>query len=381
MPIIIAFLIIVLAMIAIMYKTYVGYGQYHWSIKLGFIFFLIISLFAPFINFAMRHSVSNPILIYSSKFLYFLFGFVICLFLITLLRDIIWVVIDMVRRTPLTEMKNSPYLSKANFWTLFACLLVCLYGLYEAEKNAQILSYEISSPKIKKETKIVMLADLHIARDVSPKYVKNLVKRVNDLKPDAIVVVGDIVDDTSYFLYKQMEELKKLQAKYGVYVVLGNHEYYANALDWALKFGQLGFKFLSNYGMNLDDTGIYIAGIPDINSTAQMNGKIKVDSALHFANKDDYIIMLSHTPKVAEGVTKDNVDLQLSAHTHGGQIYPFHYFASKSNDGHLAGFYNVDGVKLYVTRGTRYWGPPMRILAPSEITVFNFVPAADNNGK
>ena len=88
--------------------------------------------------------------------------------------------------------------------------------------------------------------------------------------------------------------------------------------------------------------------------------------------------MLSHTPKLAEGVTAENVDLQLSGHTHGGQIYPFHYFTEIANDGVLAGFYNKNGVQMYVSRGTRYWGPPMRIFAPSEITVFNFSPAGKN---
>ena len=88
----------------------------------------------------------------------------------------------------------------------------------------------------------------------------------------------------------------------------------------------------------------------------------------------DYVILLSHTPKLAEGVTSQNVDLQLSGHTHGGQIYPFHYFTMQANNGMLAGFYKPEGVNLYISRGTRYWGPSMRLFAPSEITVFNLEP-------
>lgn len=82
----------------------------------------------------------------------------------------------------------------------------------------------------------------------------------------------------------------------------------------------------------------------------------KSKNALYKAEKEDYVIMLSHTPKLAEGVTAENVDLQLSGHTHGGQIYPFHYFTEIANDGVLAGFYNKNGVQMYVSRGTRYWG-------------------------
>jgi predicted MPP superfamily phosphohydrolase len=81
--------------------------------------------------------------------------------------------------------------------------------------------------------------------------------------------------------------------------------------------------------------------------------------------------MLSHTPKVASGLTSNNVDIILSGHTHGGQMFPFHYFVKQANENRLAGFYNINGVNMYISRGTRYWGPPMRVLAPSEITIFN----------
>ena len=178
-----------------------------------------------------------------------------------------------------------------------------------------------------------------------------------------------------------MQELKKLKVKDHVYLVLGNHEFYSGAMGWGLAFAQMGFEFLNNYGEKLGDTGIYIAGIPDINAAEWFKKPVKAKNALYKAEKEDYVIMLSHTPKLAEGVTAENVDLQLSGHTHGGQIYPFHYFTEIANDGVLAGFYNKNGVQMYVSRGTRYWGPPMRIFAPSEITVFNFSPAGKNDNR
>ena len=228
--------------------------------------------------------------------------------------------------------------------------------------------------KIKEPTKVVMMSDLHIDADVSKEYVKDVVNRVNALKPDAVVLVGDVIDNTPYYLYEQLEELKKLEAKYGVYVTLGNHEFYNSPMDWMMKFGGLRFNMLNNYGMRLGETGIYVAGIPDINAATQSQMKIKFQDSLVKAQEGDYVILLSHTPKLAEGVTSQNVDLQLSGHTHGGQIYPFHYFTKQANGGMLAGFYKPEGVNLYISRGTRYWGPPMRLFAPSEITVFNFEP-------
>lgn len=120
-----------------------------------------------------------------------------------------------------------------------------------------------------------MLSDLHIDVDVSPETVERLVNRVNTLNPDAVVIVGDIVDNTPVKLYKQMQELKKLKVKDHVYLVLGNHEFYSGAMGWGLAFAQMGFEFLNNYGEKLGDTGIYIAGIPDINAAEWFKKPVK----------------------------------------------------------------------------------------------------------
>lgn len=168
--------------------------------------------------------------------------------------------------------------------------------------------------------------------------------------------------------------MQKLKAKDGVYVTLGNHEFYAGAFDWIIKFGRMQYTILNNMGVKLDDTGIYLAGIPDINAAESSNMKINLNQTLSLAEKDDFVIMLSHTPKIIEGMNKDKIDLMLSGHTHGGQIFPFHYFVMQANQGKLAGFYNDNGIKMYISRGTRYWGPPIRVFAPSEIAVFNLKP-------
>lgn len=375
MPIIIAFSVVALAVSAILYKTYVGYGDYRWYTKLSFFIFTIFSIASPFICYALRNHAPLTSLVNVSKILYFCFGFIFFLFVITLLRDVLWALADVLRRIPIEEMKNPTRLQTANIITIIVCLGLCLYGVYEAEKDADIISYEITSPKIKKETKVVMLSDLHIDRDISVKYVTNLVNRVNALNADAVVLVGDIVDGIPNHLQAQIDALKMLKAKKGIYFSLGNHEFYSGGgLLWGIVFGKVGFQFLNNYGQHLSDTGIFLAGIPDINTSHWAKMPVNLNNALYYANPEDYVIMLSHAPKIVEGMTKDNIDLILSGHTHGGQVFPFHYFAKKSNDDHLAGFYDEQGIKMYVSRGTRYWGPPMRILAPSEITVFNFKP-------
>lgn len=378
MPIMVAFLVVALAAVAITYKTYVGYGEYSLATKISFLLFLALGWSAPFIGFMLRHNFSADGVMYLTKFLYFLFGFVFFLFVISFIRDILWLLFDLIRCAPMEEMKNPPLLQKANIITVIFCLFFCLYGVYEAEKNAAIKTYDITSPKIKKETRVVMLSDLHIDTDVSTDYVKNLVKRVNALTPDAVVLVGDVIDNLPKAIYKQMEELKGLKAKDGVYVVLGNHEFYVGAKEWAMQFSGMGFNFLNNYGVKLYDSGVYLAGIPDINAAQAAGMKININNALYNSSSDDYVVLLSHTPKKTEEMENKNIDLMLSGHTHGGQIFPFHYFTKQFNDGMLAGFYNRGGMDIYVSRGTRYWGPPLRIFAPSEITVFNLSPVREN---
>lgn len=374
MPIFLAFIIVAISAIAITYKTYVGYGEYSLWLKVAFGILLFIGWCGPFVGLTLHQMNPSNGIILLTKCLYFLFGFVFFLFVVSFVRDFIWIVIDVIRRAPMEDMKNPPLLQKVNLITIIVCLLVCFYGLYEAEKNATIKSYDIVSSKIKEPTKIVMLSDLHLDVDVSPKYVKNIVSRVNKLNPDAVVIVGDSVDNVPQKLFNQMQELQGLKAKYGVYITLGNHEFYVGAKAWGMKFASMGLNLLNNYGISLGNSGVYLAGIPDINAAKNYGMPIKLENALYNAKKDDYVILLSHAPKTMEDMNSNNVDLVLSGHTHGGQIYPFHYFTKQANEGMLAGFYNKNGVEFYVSRGTRYWGPPMRVLAPSEITVFNLIP-------
>ena len=283
MPAELAFLIVAVAVIAITYKTYVGYGDYRWYTKLGFFLFLLIGWSAPFLGFILRRADLPESFVYLTKGLYFLFGFVFFLFIISFIRDTLWMVIDLIRRAPVEEMKNPPLLQKVNIITFVFCLLFCFYGVYEAEKNPAIKTYDITSPKVRQKTKVVMLSDLHIDVDVSPETVERLVNRVNTLNPDAVVIVGDIVDNTPVKLYKQMQELKKLKVKDHVYLVLGNHEFYSGAMGWGLAFAQMGFEFLNNYGEKLGDTGIYIAGIPDINAAEWFKKPVKAKNALYKA--------------------------------------------------------------------------------------------------
>ena len=178
------------------------------------------------------------------------------------------------------------------------------------------------------------------------------------------MLVGDIIDDEPDVLKEKVAELKNIKAK-NVYVSLGNHEYYNAPIKWMIEFTHMGFDVLHNTGAEIGQTGVYLAGIPDANS-ATVNFK----KALYASSDDYYKVLMSHSPRPVKN-EENTFDLQISGHTHGGQIFPFHFLAKEAN-GYLAGMYNLEnGNKLYITRGAGYWGPPMRLLAPSDITVFN----------
>ena len=370
MPMILAYAIVSIAVIAITFKTYVGYGDNSVFTKISLLIYLNFGWCTPMIALSLRHSEGDYQLI--TKLLYFIFGFVFFLFVISIIRDLVWFLIEIIKKSSVEDMNNPILLRKVNIITIFVSLLVCFYGVYEAQKDAKIKTHDIINSKIKENTKVVMLTDLHIDNSIDISYVTNLVNRVNKLNADAIVIVGDIVDSKPNVIENHLNELAKLKAKYGVYAVAGNHEYYSGGINlFSTKFTQMGFNFLVNEGKKIGETGLYIAGIPDINASNFSTIKIDALKSLQGAKSTDYVMMLSHTPKVATDLTSKNTDIILSGHTHGGQIFPFHYFVKQANENRLAGFYNIDGINMYISRGTRYWGPPMRVLAPSEITVFN----------
>ena len=374
---VVASLIVAIAGSMVTIKTLVGYNQFSLWFKLSVAGLVVVGWLAPILTHFLRRGYEflGAAYPYIYNFLYLLFGLAFILLILLLVRDFIWVGGWKLSRLWSDSQFLDPYnprlIARANLLFVVLSMVVCGWAVWEAVKIPEVKTVSFSSEKLDREYRLVMLSDLHINRATPLLRIRQLVNDINMLNPDVIVLTGDTIDDNVVLIEEHLKALKELSAPFGVYSIMGNHEFYAGARDWAMAFSALGFRFLNNYGDKIGNTGIYLAGIPDINAAQRVNMPIKTKNALYKAEKDDFVIMLSHTPKIAEGLTSENVDLQLSGHTHGGQIYPFHYFVAAANDGVLSGFYNKNGIKMYVSRGTRYWGPPMRIFAPAEITVFN----------
>ncbi|MBS4773705.1 MAG: metallophosphoesterase [Proteobacteria bacterium] len=375
---IVALLIISVACSTITIRTLVSYSDMKRLGKMMMSGIIIVGWFSPifvrmFKNAGFMSSGAYDILYTAS---YTLYGFVFILFCFLILRDILWyAVYGLARLLGYNKWslnpKNLSVLSYANYAVLIVSALVSGWALYEGIKVPQVKELTFHSGKLSRDMRIVHLTDLHINRTTPLSRINKIVNTVNNLGADVIVMTGDIIDDDATRMEEQLAALQGLSAPYGIYVSLGNHEYYSGLSSVSYRFRKMGFPLLMNRGTRINNSGLFIAGIPDAYTAAtHPTFNINIPQALQKSHDNDYKILLSHTPEVALNLDKSHFDLILAGHTHGGQIFPFHYFVKKANK-FLTGEYDVNGIKLYVSNGAGTWGPMMRLFAPSDITVIN----------
>jgi uncharacterized protein len=241
-------------------------------------------------------------------------------------------------------------------------------GMIEARGTHEIVDVEVHLAKLPKSLDgftIVQLTDLHVGMTIDRAFVQRVVDRANALSPDLIALTGDFVDGKVEDLRDDIAPLKNLRAKHGVYAVTGNHEYYAGVDPWVAEISSLDVRYLRNERVRIQNaTGdsFELAGVDD------WSGAEDLVAATHGRDPDLPLVLLAHQPRQVRRASKYGVDLQLSGHTHGGQIWPWHYIVKIQQSGLLAGRYEYGGTQLYVSRGCGYWGPPVRVLAPLEIT-------------
>ena len=226
------------------------------------------------------------------------------------------------------------------------------------------------------ELTIVQLTDVHIGNTIGKAFVQECVDRINALKPDIVVITGDLVDRKIENAKDDLSPLKELQSTFGTYFVLGNHEYYHGAEDIANYMPELNVKALLNESVTIrdGDKALNLVGINDLQSIRFET--LPIDTYRAFENVDKTVptILLSHQPKSIELVKDKVYDLMLSGHTHGGQIFPFGFLVMLQQP-FLAGLHAVTSSKqIFVSRGTGYWGPPVRVFAPSEISILTLKP-------
>lgn len=223
-------------------------------------------------------------------------------------------------------------------------------------------------PRALDGTTIAQITDLHVGPTIRKEFVELVVERTNALAPDVIAITGDLVDGTVEELRDHVAPLARLRAKYGVYFVTGNHEYYSGVEDWCRELERLGIRVLRNERVSIgtDEASFDLAGVDDY-SSGRFGKQPDLERALGGRDPARELVLLAHQPRHILQAEPYGVGLQLSGHTHGGQLWPWNYFV-RLQQPVVSGLEQIGRALVYVSNGTGYWGPPMRLGAPAEIT-------------
>jgi uncharacterized protein len=248
------------------------------------------------------------------------------------------------------------------------------YGLSRALGSIPIERVTVALPRLPASLSglsIVQISDVHIGPTMGGTWLRGVVEKVNSLDPDVVVITGDLVDGTVAVLGPEVRPLADLKAKHGVFFVTGNHEYYSGAADWVLFLTSLGIRVLENEHVSIERDGASfdLAGVNDFNAP---HGGHDVAKAVAGRDESRALVLLAHQPRSITEAAAHGVGLQLSGHTHGGQMFPWNLLV-RLQQPFVAGLHRLEKTWIYVHRGTGFWGPPMRVGAPPEIARIELV--------
>lgn len=264
---------------------------------------------------------------------------------------------------------------------LIAAAVVSLIGLINARRTARVKRVDVplkNLPRALHGFRLVQLSDVHVGPTIRRGFVEAIVRRANALDPDVVVLTGDLVDGSVERLREHIAPLAQLRSRHGTFAVTGNHEYYHGPAAWLRAWRELGFEVLEDRGVVLDHggAGVLIGGVSDFSVHRGPRQHAQAAAKAAHANGPVGVkVLLAHQPRSAPAAAAAGFDLQLSGHTHGGQFWPWQYFVPLQQP-FVAGLHRLDRLWVYVSRGTGYWGPPLRFGAPSEITCVRLVPAS-----
>ncbi len=257
-------------------------------------------------------------------------------------------------------------------------------GMFQARRRPRVVDVAVpirGLPPALHGFRIAQICDLHVGPTIKRPFVEAVVETVNGMEADLVAVVGDLADGPVERLKPHVSPLARLRSRHGSFFVTGNHEYYSGVTDWLPEIRSLGLDVLLNENRLIEhgDGRLVIAGVTDFGA-AEMVPDLpehvhNPGAALCDAPPSDVRLLLAHQPRSVSTSLKAGFDLLLCGHTHGGQFIPWNFIVPLQQP-YLAGLHEVDDCSwIYVSRGTGYWGPPVRVNAPSEVTLITLQPA------
>jgi uncharacterized protein len=300
---------------------------------------------------------------------------------LTVLRDAALLLGDMVLSPWISRSALLEFARESAIAVPILALAATVLGVFNARRRAKVRAIDVpiaGLPASLHGFTIAQISDIHIGPTIKGSYLDAIVDAVNALGADMIAVTGDLVDGSVSQLAEHTQPLSRLSARHGAYFVTGNHEYYSGVRAWVAEIRRLGLRVLMNEHVVLRHGGesVVVGGVTDFGAhhydpahrsdpAAAMKGA-PTDAAFR--------LLLAHQPRSAFAAMPAGFDLQISGHTHGGQFVPWNFFV-RLQQPFTAGLHRLGSLRVYISRGTGYWGPPIRLGAPSEITHLRLVAA------
>jgi predicted MPP superfamily phosphohydrolase len=354
------------------------------------------TLFLPVIMLILRRTgVDNrfiDVLVWSG---YLGVGFLSFVFTYLVIRDVLWLPVGAFNKIKARISKSAPkkaasnpiqnpsrrgfLVNSMNYGIVATAAVSTGYGLAKARQTPQVKEVRVPITDLPENFdgfRIVQLTDVHISPTFRRSCVEEIVAVVNTLNADIVALTGDLVDGTVGQLADDVAPLEEIKSARGNYFVTGNHEYYSGVIEWIAEVRRLGFTVLINEHRIITSgkSKMLLAGVTDYRESRILTDhRSDPQKARNAAVKTDIKILL------ALAAARAGYDLQISGHTHGGQFFPWNFVVGLTQP-YVSGLYQHADTQIYVSRGTGYWGPPVRVGSPSEITLIKLVSGGESVG-
>lgn len=380
------------------YRLIVPAGlKLHWRLSAWMFLFVTLTV-VPMLFLLRRSGIETFWIDLAAWAGYISLGFVFLLFSFLVIRDTSWIAVWALKKcatvisglfrggvasAPTDRARRRFLLNSMNAGILAGTSGLTGYGIYEARRVPKIEEIAVPFDNLPADLagfRIVQLTDIHVSSTVKRGWVETVVRQVNGLAPDLVALTGDLVDGSVNRLRGDVAPLSDISAPFGKWFVTGNHEYYSGVEAWLDEIRRLGFNPLINEHtvIKRGSGKILLGGVTDFSAGRRLPEHVSSpEKAIAGAPETDLGILLAHQPKSVFDAARAGFDLQISGHTHGGQLFPWNFVVGLDQP-FVSGLHEFDGMKIYVSRGTGYWGPPIRLGAQSEITLLKLVSASGN---